>query len=286
MASKKVKTKSKLKPKTERKFTDGETLMIPIDFLTIDKSMQQRTSTTKEAVEDYAEQMGEGKKFPAIEIVSDGLKHWVVDGFHRVLAAKKAKLDKILCHVKNGTRDVAVWSAAAANLLHGVRRSNADKRRAVSMALGVKPNASLREIADHCSVSHTMIAQIKKQVEAVEDIEVEASRSSQEMIENEIIEEEDELALAMVASEDVINTVMDMAEALSQKGKALCSTKHGVFINAQSLATDISNAKLGLKAGLPYKKCPLCDNGCHTCRKSGWVSKRQWDLIPKTQRKD
>lgn len=284
---KKVGKKVGKKESTARKFESGSTLMVDVKMLAIDRAMQQRSSVTKDAVDDYAEQMDAGKKFPAIEVVSDGVKHWVVDGFHRVLAAKKSKKHQILCHVVNGSKEDAIWSASAANLLHGVRRSNSDKRKAVAMALSVKPSASLREIADHCSVSHTMIAQIKREMEAVEDIEVEASRSSQEMIENKIVDEENEVALAMVAAEDVINTVVELTESVALKAKALVSTKHGVFVNGQSLATDLSNAKSGLKQGMPYKQCPLCvGEGCSTCRKAGWVSRRQWDLIPKSQRKE
>ena len=46
-------------------------------------------------------------------------------------------------------------------MAHGLKRTNADKRRSVELALAEWPNVSDRQIAEICAVGHDMVAGIR-----------------------------------------------------------------------------------------------------------------------------
>lgn len=266
--------------------TDAPTIKkIPLSKITMDKELQPRQALTAEAVEEYAEAITDGASLPPCIIVSDGKTNWLCDGFHRVNAAKKVGLKEIQCEVREGTRQDAMWIAAAANLRHGVRRTNSDKRRAVAMAIAVRPDASLRDIAEHCAVTHEMVRTVKSQIDAVEEVEQTAVEAVEEAIADEAMVETDSVAQSMIAAEAAIMSAVGAVDAAIKKVDALTQTDHAEFVNKQSVVNDLKNAKSALKQSMPHERCPVCGgDGCDTCRKCGWVSKKQWDLIPKTQR--
>src|SRR5579872_288056 len=101
-------------------------------------------------VQEYAEAMDAGAKFPDGEAVFDGTAYWLWDGFHRYHAEKKRGSKKMSLNVRNGTVEDARWLALGTNKTHGLRRTNEDKRRAVEAALKQRPQLSDRAIADHC----------------------------------------------------------------------------------------------------------------------------------------
>ena len=68
-------------------------------------------------------------------VFRDGEKYWLVDGFHRFTAARKAGRTEIECVIYAGKLADARWFSYSANQTHGLRRSNADKVRAVTSAL-------------------------------------------------------------------------------------------------------------------------------------------------------
>lgn len=258
---------------------------VPLAKITQDKELQPRQALTQEAVQEYAEAMTDGGTLPPCLVVFDGKTHWLCDGFHRVNAAKSIGAKDIECEVRRGTRHDAMWLAAAANLKHGVRRTNSDKRRAVAMALAVRPESSLREIADHCAVTHEMVRTVKSQLEAVHEVEQTASDAVTEAIADEVVTESDKVEQSMIAAEAAIDAAIDALDDAARKVEALCATDHAHFVNRQSVTNDIRNAKSALKQARPHERCPVCGgDGCDTCRGSGWVSKKQWELIPKTQR--
>jgi hypothetical protein len=112
-------------------------------------------------VDEYAAEMTNGAKFPPVTVFHDGSRFILADGFHRVLAARRAEFLDILADVKLGGKPEALRFALAANVKHGLPRTNADKRRSVELALAMWPDLSSREIARACAVSHTMVDEIR-----------------------------------------------------------------------------------------------------------------------------
>src|SRR5205085_9681775 len=105
-----------------------------------------------------------GLRFPPIIVFSDGKDHWLADGFHRVLAAKKAGLTEIAADVRPGTRRDALLFAISSNSAHGLARSRADQRKAVALLLddGEWSQWSDREIARRCQVSNFLVSRMRR----------------------------------------------------------------------------------------------------------------------------
>jgi hypothetical protein len=142
--------------------------------LKLDADTQPRVEIDREVVADYAARMKAGDEFPPITIFRDkgDDSAWPVgDGFHRIEAAEQCDKKTISCVIRdvpdgsNATREARLY-AAGANAEHGLRRSNADKRRAVEMLLGdpewfAKSN---RLIGKHAKVDHKTVGSIRAEL--------------------------------------------------------------------------------------------------------------------------
>lgn len=147
-------------------------MRIDISKLTLTNELQPRQAISSDVVTEYADAMREGVKFPPVLVFFDGQRYLLADGFHRVYAAREAKLVSIEADVKNGDEDAAKWHSYSANSSHGLRRTNADKRRAVEHALA-HPHAekmSDSAIARHVGVSQQFVSKMRSVDTAVQPI--------------------------------------------------------------------------------------------------------------------
>jgi len=128
-----------------------------------------RVALSDETVNSYAEDMQRGDKFPPIMVYSDGSRYILADGFHRLLAAKQTGATEIECSVESGSADDAFKCALGANRSNGLRRSNADKRYAVTKALEKYPEKNDQAIADLCGVSKSSVNNIRIQFSNLEN---------------------------------------------------------------------------------------------------------------------
>ena len=121
-------------------------------------------------VEDYAEDMREGAEFPPVVVFTDdgGTESWVGDGFHRVEAAKRAGLDEIEAEVTihPHPQRAALLHACGANAAHGWRRTNADKRHAVTTLLKDDEWSGWTDvaIARACNVSSAYVGKLRREL--------------------------------------------------------------------------------------------------------------------------
>ena len=99
------------------------------------RDTQARVELDNDIVDQYAAAMVAGAKFPLITVVFDSIKYYIADGWHRFFAYYRCHLTNIECEVINGTLRDATLIALGANAEHGLRRSNADKRKAVMIML-------------------------------------------------------------------------------------------------------------------------------------------------------
>jgi hypothetical protein len=129
-----------------------------------DDGVQSRAAIQTEYVVELAELLKAGGKLPPVDVYQDGKTMWMADGFHRLRAHEQVGLATIRANVHKGDRKAARWASVAANLAHGLRRTNADKRRAVEMALEDRPEASDRLIAEHVGVSLNTVTAARRQV--------------------------------------------------------------------------------------------------------------------------
>ena len=254
-----------------------------LEDLRMEPDAQARTAIRSASVEEYAEAMQDGAAFPAIEVMMVDGRAIIIDGWHRVMAASQLGLKTIECVVVEGSTIAdAQWSAAAVNQSHGLRRTNADKARAVTLALAACPTATYQQIAQHCGVSQAMVSAYfaaMQEVDQANDAPVEAPKQQRKQPKARTLQDDMSEAIASIeAAVSLVTTASATIEALTQSAS-------GAYINAQSVLSDLSNAASALNAAKPYKVCPLCNGErCETCRMLGWVSKKQWQLIPKKMR--
>jgi hypothetical protein len=131
-----------------------------------DGGTQPRAQLDPETLDNYIQGLQEGTRFPPVTLFYDGENYWLADGFHRVRAHEESGQDKIMAEVKVGTRREAILYSVGANATHGLRRSNADKRRVVETLLNDPEwrQWSDREIASRCNVSHPLVGQIRQEL--------------------------------------------------------------------------------------------------------------------------
>lgn len=142
-----------------------ETCEVPLTRLRLDDSVQMRETISQVAVQEYADAMAAGDEFPAIIVFGrTGGPYYVADGFHRYLAKKKLKHKTILCEVNDGGKRDAMLHAMNANARHGVRRTNADKQRAVQACLNDREWVQWAdsEIARRCAVSKSIVVRLRE----------------------------------------------------------------------------------------------------------------------------
>lgn len=140
---------------------ESETLSVSV--IRQDGGTQARAEIDAATVHSYASSMDDGVAFPAIVVFYDGTDYWLADGFHRLAAIVSRGVKYTASQVKPGTRDDAILYAACANKMHGLRRTNEDKRRAVEMLLACEKWAgkSDRWIAEQTGVAHPFVGKVR-----------------------------------------------------------------------------------------------------------------------------
>jgi hypothetical protein len=153
-------SKTKSQDKTAAK--PGRPRKVMVEHIEYDSENQARERLDQETVAEYAQAMEDGADLPPIVCYHDGSTYWLADGFHRYHAARKRGEKLLDAQVIKGSRDDARWHAAGANTAHGLKRSPADKRRAVRLALELRPNLSDRAIAQHCGVGADLVGDVRR----------------------------------------------------------------------------------------------------------------------------
>jgi hypothetical protein len=91
---------------------------VALDRIRTDGGTQMRNRLDPEVVDEYAEKMAAGVKFPAICLVQDTADegvYWLVDGFYRTAAARKAgEVKRLPAVVYRGDQRTARYMALAA----------------------------------------------------------------------------------------------------------------------------------------------------------------------------
>ena len=137
--------------------------MIDLDLIRIDGGTQSRVELNEETVAEYRDAYLAGAEFPPVIVFFDGTDRWLADGFHRYFGAKAAGRTTIYENIASGSRRDAVLHSLKANAKHGLKRTNADKRKAVELMLADDEWAawSDRKIAEACGVSDKTVASVR-----------------------------------------------------------------------------------------------------------------------------
>lgn len=137
-----------------------------LDKIKIDGGTQSRAKIDQDVVAEYADLIKSGTIFPPITVFYDGVDYILADGFHRYFANRKAGTPNCEVQLHEGTLRDAILFSFSANHSHGLRRTTADKRKAVTAMLEdiEWQDWSDREIAKHCNVSPMLVGTIRKEL--------------------------------------------------------------------------------------------------------------------------
>ena len=149
-----------------------ETTTLPISTIRTDGGTQARDALNNETVTEYGLALIGGAVFPPVVVFYDGAEYWLADGFHRRAAFERTNQRDILAHVEQGTRRDAMLYAVGANANHGLRRTNADKQRAIDTLLRDEEwrTWSDSEIARRVGVDHKTVGGRRRALESTWEI--------------------------------------------------------------------------------------------------------------------
>jgi hypothetical protein len=161
-----------------------ETTRLAITAIRTDGGTQTRAGMDSRTVLEYAEAMTEGVEFPPVVAFYDGTDYFLADGFHRVAAARRNGFLEIDAEVRQGTRRDAVLFSVGANAQHGLRRSQADKRRAVETLLADEEwrQWSNHVIAQRCNVSPPFVGKVREATGSVSSERKYVNKHGQEAV--------------------------------------------------------------------------------------------------------
>lgn len=137
---------------------------IELSLIRMDGGTQPREAIDSAAVAEYAEAIAAGAPFPPLTVFNDGAELWLADGFHRAHAYRQLGMVEVSCDVIIGTRRDAVLYSLAANHSHGLRRTMADKLKAVRTMLDDPEWSqwSRQRIADACRVTVYVVREARQ----------------------------------------------------------------------------------------------------------------------------
>lgn len=101
---------------------------VPLADIVVDKELQSRSSKLDEAqVKRYSIAMAQDDEFPPICLARINSVLFVIDGFHRVEAARINGKSNISAVIRVMTREDAKWEGGKQNLQHGLPLKSKDK---------------------------------------------------------------------------------------------------------------------------------------------------------------
>jgi DNA modification methylase len=136
---------------------------VKLSEIVADPKAQPRAMMDMFVADEYKEKMLAGAQFPPVVIFQTNHTYWLADGFHRLNAAQRAGWDVINAEVHPGDLRTAILYSVGANSDHGLKRTNADKERAVKTMLSDPEwnHWSDHEIAGYCKVSYVYVKNIR-----------------------------------------------------------------------------------------------------------------------------
>ena len=135
-------------------------MIININTINIAKSYQSREEIDQTMVEEFAEDMLHGDKFPPVLIYVVNGEKLIADGFHRYFAHKKNNKTSIEVDERVSDMDSYVLKCTSVNNIHGKRPTTQDKIRSLHRMLKIDEVSTLwldKDIARHLNVSISFV---------------------------------------------------------------------------------------------------------------------------------
>lgn len=263
----------------------------------VTEGLQTRSELSPETVGEYAEAMQEGATFPPIVTFGP----YLADGFHRVAAAQEIGLAELDADCREGTREDALRYALAANSAHGLRRTNADKRRALELAwtnrqalFGKDP--SVRELAAITAVSVFLSQSFINETRVLENntssaeetSEAAAAAGAKAMLREgkdrfgEPIPEKILPAFRSAPLRKLMRTARSVRSSIAEHVDAMDLSFAAL---PQQVLINLDNAVNQMRFAEPYCVCRACGgDGCYRCNNRGFQTILQYKEMPREYR--
>jgi len=281
---------------------------VPLSKLDDTTATQVRATMSMSQIKHYADRMEQGDSFPPIVVYELNGKYVIADGFHRVAAARLAKMDTIACRVETGDAYDLLVTAISSNREHGLPMTKQDRVRAVHLhdkftTAKLGRLSSAREVAEVVGCSHTTVNNIRKAASAgAADFSSDDSEGIEKIAKADIGKPAEdrmpvELRKELAEPIPVQNLAFGKAYAdrmltLARDLKALCKQwgdePYGAHIasHANTVNTLIGDISTIVKACKPAALCDRCEGeGCESCNNSGMLAHEQAKAIEKSKAK-
>lgn len=296
--------------------------LIYLNTIDLEASPRVRHITLdEETVERYAQNYAEKRDMPPLILFWDETKkiHLLGDGRHRIAALNKVGRKVAMALVHKGDFNECLKVALLANSVHGLPRSNADKRQCVIVAIKQWPELSNIHTAKMCDVDDKTVAKVRLELEEKKVIPPTPVRVGSDGLKFKVNKSKDEdededeekprINTADLAKDPtgriVPNKVLvywnrsdepkQLIEKLSELAGHLKSANAMndlmyCELNFTGVMADISKIVENLKTVIPYCVCTTCQGHpetqpkgqCRMCYGRGVISKFRYDaLVPK-----
>jgi hypothetical protein len=260
-------------------------MKIKLSLIDLTSPTQSRVNTCEETVQEYTGVLEDGGEFPPVDLFFNGEAAFIGDGWQRVYAHKRVGREEIQATMRQGGLREAVLFAASANSTHGLKRSNADKRKALQILLDDPEWSTWSEtaIAAHCGVSRKLLSSMRneqasqEEVEDAEAIEEEEDDEVFPFIEDEPVQEPEEDTLAELAAPYIA-----AIESLKSNKKILVDLakeeRNGIFLRDKitRIGKAVDDVVHLIKGVEPVEYCEPCEGaGCDECSKTGFLTRYQ-----------
>lgn len=295
--------------------------LIFLSDIDMDGSPKVRAEVRSDTVEEYQSQYRlKGNRMPEPHLFKSGKMFIIGDGWHRVTAMKNLKTKAALFEIHEGGYSECLKFALTANLSHGLRRTNADKRAGAMSAIKEFPSLSNKELSNICAVDDHTIATVRTEMEASLEVKAVSKRqgadgktytakprtaseiprvkpqnakdsSKKTPKDAAVVKDDTGIAIppkAMVYW-DRREEVTQLLSAITRiKGiiKQAIEEKDALFheVNGNDMVARCEYLYGGLKVAMPYAVCPTCQGKlpekCSMCGGKAMVSKHRFGLVP------
>jgi hypothetical protein len=298
---------------------------LKISEIRTDAGTQIRVRLDEVTVAEYAEAYRSGVKFPPVIVFKTPDDYILADGFHRRAGAERAGFKDILTFIKDGTAEDALKYSLSANAHHGLKRTNADKRNAVVIALKKWPKKSDRELAEICAVDHHTVASVRGTAQSTGEVPQLSTRIGKDGKERRLppppivnpqkvpvkepakASESKPVPVVVLDAEkqkipvDLLplwerrHEAQELLKSISQVRTALKAAQENMDpmyseVNFSSALANLDQAYADVKRAVPHAVCPTCKgrsvDSCRMCKPRGFISKHLWDTVVPAETKE
>ena len=160
--------------------TPPETRELQIKDIIADEGFMIRNSLDKQVVSQYKDDYETIIQQAPITVYDTPAGLYLVDGFHRINAARQLNKETISAVIKHGSVEDAYAAACLANLRHGKPLSRTEKQKAIKEFIKLHPKWSNVKLATKISCSDETIRRYRKELEAIGEIEPQDTRISKD----------------------------------------------------------------------------------------------------------